>query len=92
MDNIEKRICPKCNYPGSRRDNVCPCCGIRLISRCPKCGAPIRVAFARYCYRCGVQFSKTVDNRNKGEKDTGTSTRNSLLIVTERPENNQEEK
>jgi len=92
MNNTEKRICPKCNYLGGNQDNVCPYCGIRLISRCPECRAPVRVAFAKYCYRCGIQFSKTVDNRNKGEKDTGSSTRNPVLTATERPESNQEDK
>jgi len=32
---------------------------------CPKYGAPVRVAFAEYCYRCGVQFSETVVTRNR---------------------------
>ncbi|RKZ02964.1 hypothetical protein DRQ21_07030 [Candidatus Fermentibacteria bacterium] len=92
MNNKQKRICPKCNYLGSQQDNVCPNCGISLISLCPRCKAPIRVAFAKFCYRCGVQFSKTVDNQNNGLRHTGSLTRNPALTAKERPENNQEEK
>jgi len=92
MNNKEKRICPKCNFLGTRQDNVCPYCGIRLISLCPECGAPIRIAFARYCYRCGVQFSKTVDNRIGEQKNAGGSTPVPVFNAMKRPTNNQEEK
>jgi len=78
MQNTNKKICPQCNYLGKETDNSCPYCGIGLISVCPSCGAPIRVAFAEYCYSCGFRFknlSKKKASRRKEvmkkDKETG---------------------
>jgi transcription elongation factor Elf1 len=67
MTNIEKKICPRCNYLGSDRDTTCPYCGLELISQCPKCKAQIKVAFAEYCYICGFCFKSVTDELNRKE-------------------------
>jgi hypothetical protein len=53
---------------------------------------PIRVASAKFCYRCGVLFSKTVDNRTTGQKGAGGSTQVPVFNAMKRPADNQEEK
>jgi predicted amidophosphoribosyltransferase len=67
MSNIEKKICPWCNYLGKENDSTCPYCGIKLISKCPRCGSHIKVAFAEYCYICGFRFKNVKIKLSKKE-------------------------
>jgi hypothetical protein len=69
MQNTNKKICSQCNYLGKETDNSCPYCGIRLISVCPSCRAPIRVAFAEYCYSCGIRFKDVVEKKASNRKE-----------------------
>ena len=69
VKNSGKKICPQCNYLGKDTDSSCPYCGIDLISICPHCGAPIRVAFAEYCYSCGVRFKDLVEKKSIKQKE-----------------------
>jgi len=71
MKKIEKKICPRCNYLGRDKDIVCPYCGFELISDCPKCGAPIKVAFAEYCYICGFRFENEAAVTDIREEENG---------------------
>ena len=69
MEELVKRICPVCNYSGSGTDMICPYCGLRLISSCPVCDAPIRNAFARFCYSCGLAFRHHFINLRGDSRD-----------------------
>jgi len=66
MDTDTKKICPRCNYSGRGGDASCPYCGVKLISECPTCGAPIRVVFAKFCYGCGTPLDVVASGNSAG--------------------------
>lgn len=59
------KICPFCHYLGDEGDDVCPHCGVGLISECPKCGAPIKTPFAEYCSICGANFKEEINKKQE---------------------------
>jgi len=59
------KICYRCNYLGLLNENVCPYCGVELISNCPACNAQIRTPFANFCAVCGIEFKIKNNNPKK---------------------------
>lgn len=61
------RLCPYCFYHNESSAHNCAQClkDLTDISCCQNCGAT-RLAFARYCYYCGLKLlpANTVDTRN----------------------------
>ena len=53
------RLCPRClrAVPRNSRERHCINDGEPLISRCPRCRAPIRNPYARHCAGCGLGFA-----------------------------------
>lgn len=47
---VEELNCPKCGKTISKKDRICPNCGLELV--CDKCNAPI-VPGSKYCSKCG---------------------------------------
>lgn len=54
---IEKRICPDCDRPIARGENIdtnfCVHCGLTLYQHCERCNTR-NMAFNRYCMSCGA--------------------------------------
>lgn len=57
-------LCPRCfrAVPEAAGERYCPNDGVRLLTRCPACGAVIRSPYARFCVRCGRGFEEVEDS------------------------------
>lgn len=58
-DDVNFRICSKCNTTFSKPQNdgdYCELCGTKLIKKCPKCNKLIESKDAKYCRHCGAQY------------------------------------
>ncbi|MBE0645686.1 MAG: zinc ribbon domain-containing protein [Bacteroidetes bacterium] len=67
-------LCPRCgNYAHkNQKHTYCINCGTRLISKCPRCSAPIVHPVARFCPDCGGTL---VSGAEPQERKTSTRKR-----------------
>lgn len=59
------RVCPRCfrAVPLTSDERYCTNDGERMLEACPRCGARIVSPYARFCGRCGLEFTKVPESR-----------------------------
>jgi hypothetical protein len=65
---VAYRLCPRCfrAVPEASAEAYCPNDGVKLLTTCPACSAPITSPYSQFCVRCGCDFASSVP---KGGED-----------------------
>jgi hypothetical protein len=65
---VTYRLCPRCfrAVPEASEELYCPNDGVKLLTTCPACSAPITSPYSRFCVRCGCDFASSAP---KGGED-----------------------
>jgi hypothetical protein len=68
---VTYRLCPRCfrAVPEASAEVYCPNDGVKLLTTCPACAAPITSPYSRFCVRCGCDFASSAPKGGEGDQN-----------------------